>query len=477
MNQDAVIGICGAGAMGAGIAQIASQAGHKVIVLDRDNDALDRGRQVIKKGAEFLLKREKINSQQADQINKNIKWTLDAKDFASCGLVVEAIIEDLPIKQSLYEKLETICGDECIIATNTSSLPVTALASRLRKRERFIGLHFFNPAPVMKLVEIIRGLDSDDEIIERAVTLMNAWGKKPVIAKDVPGFIVNRLARPFYYEGWRAYEEGVATPAFIDELYRQSGGFRMGPLELGDLIGHDINFKAANSMFEAYFGNTRFRPSVMQGQLAVAGRLGRKSGEGVYTYGDDVPERLAEFVDDREGNILISKEDAQSILSSLYKQDFAGWSEYKIGFAQGFTAKTIAKECGQAVILLDWFGGKLPKTFGFSVSEPSAVPVVAAIAKALGVNAIYLRDRPGMIVLRSWLQLANAACDGLRDQIGDESDIDLAMKYGVNYPSGPIAWVRKYGLRRAISTLEAIQSETGDGLYMPSEALRDLARS
>ena len=233
-SPEDLIAVCGAGAMGAGIAQVAAQAGHNVVVTDTNEEALARGKASIEKGAAALLKRGKIDEREAQALCDRVSWTLDVNDLSAAHLVIEAIIENPEIKQQLFNKLENSLCDNAVIATNTSSLSVTDLAQTLKKSRRFIGLHFFNPAPVMKLVEVVSGEESDPAIVDASLSLMREWGKVAVNARDVPGFIVNRVARPYYSEGWRAYEDGATNAATIDFLYRDLAGFRMGPLELGD---------------------------------------------------------------------------------------------------------------------------------------------------------------------------------------------------------------------------------------------------
>lgn len=281
------IGVIGAGAMGSGIAQVAATAGHEVFLYDTNKDAIVHARNKLQKILNRLVEKGRID----DVTNRAIfgrHFFIDEFDsLASCDLVIEAIVENLEIKKSVFRQLESICSDETILATNTSSLPVTAIASACEHPERIIGLHFFNPAPLMHLVEVVPALQTAPGLAETCSELMTAWGKIPVIAKDTPGFIVNRIARPFYSESLRIHDEGIADMATIDWAMTEIAGFRMGPFTLMDFIGHDVNYKVTHSMYEAYFHEPRYRPSFTQQRLVDAGYLGRKSGRGFYSYGDE----------------------------------------------------------------------------------------------------------------------------------------------------------------------------------------------
>jgi len=480
LTKKNIIGICGAGAMGAGIAQVASHAGHQVIVYDSFDSSLNNGEALVAKGAKALLKRGKIDETKAAAINARIRWTNSIEDLKNCSLIIEAIIENAEIKKTLFQELEAIIHEDCIIATNTSSLSVSFLASHLE-----MGLHFFNPAPIMKLVEVIAGAMSEPEQVTSAFELMEVWGKQAVRAKDVPGFIVNRVARPFYGEGWRAYEEQVASPEVIDFLYRDLAGFKMGPLELGDLIGHDINSKAAISIYGSYFGKTRFLPSLAQNQLAQSGLLGRKTGMGVYNY--ETEETIQPCFDELEGKAshIVRGPKTEIFGDALNIEQFNAslpdgfWSvdDVLIGFSVGQSALAMSNIYASDVAVIDWASGPDSSTsLAYSQSSDDAGIAARGLIAALNKKAVLIKDRPGALVFRTILQLVNASCDGVRDTIADEEAIDTAMKFGVNYPFGPIAWARKFGLKKVISALENIAKETGDRqLYEPNETLRRMA--
>lgn len=278
------IGIVGSGAMGSGIAQVAATAGHEVLITDSNKDALKRSSASLEAILAKLEEKQKITTQQKAEISARIKFVDNLESFHSCGLIIEAIIEKLEVKKELFMHLERIVSADCILATNTSSLSITSIASALRDPSRAIGIHFFNPAPLMPLVEIIPGIATRKDLASACAHLVKDWGKVPVICKDTPGFIVNRVARPFYSEALRIYDEGIAEKATIDWAMKQIGGFRMGPFELMDMIGHDVNYIVTETVWRELYYDPRFKPSLSQKRLLEAGFLGRKSGRGFYDY-------------------------------------------------------------------------------------------------------------------------------------------------------------------------------------------------
>lgn len=282
------IGVIGSGAMGSGIAQVAATAGHEVFVYDNNSAALDKSKTALQVVLNRLVEKQKLAKEAADDILKHIKYVSSLSDLKSCGLVVEAIIENLSVKQKVFSELETIVQAECILASNTSSLSITSIASGCTKPERVIGIHFFNPAPLMPLVEIIPGLATSDEVTVGSKKMIDSWGKTTVLAKDTPGFIVNRVARPFYGEAIRIYEEGFADFATIDWAMKEFGGFKMGPFELMDMIGNDINYTVTETVWTQMFFDQRYKPSLTQKRLFEAKRFGRKSGQGYYNYSEGV---------------------------------------------------------------------------------------------------------------------------------------------------------------------------------------------
>lgn len=299
-----IIGIVGAGAMGSGIAQIAAEAGHKVVIYDAFPKALEKSRQSFEDLMNKLVKKQKRTEQQKEEVLEAIEYTDVISDLKDADLVIEAIVEDLETKQKTFFELENVTREGTILATNTSSLPVSAIASACDQPEHVLGLHFFNPAPLMKLVEIIPAVQTSSKHIETCHALMKDWGKVPVRAKDTPAFIVNRVARPFYGEALRIYEEGLAHFSTIDWAMKEIGGFRMGPFELMDFIGHDVNYKVTQTVFEAFYYDPRYKPSFAQKNLVDAGWLGRKTAKGFYDYTQDAQNPKPEK-DEELGNMIV----------------------------------------------------------------------------------------------------------------------------------------------------------------------------
>lgn len=287
MTTSVSIGVIGAGAMGSGIAQVAASAGHPVLLFDTNADQLKKAESELNKTLEKLIEKNKITASQADAIKQRIRFVNTLQAFTNCKLIIEAIVERLDVKQDVFSTLETIVGADCILASNTSSLSITLIASSCKQPERVLGIHFFNPAPLMPLVEIIPGVATNSDLLHSAQTLIQSWGKSTVLTKDTPGFIVNRVARPYYGESIRIYEEGIADFATIDWALKTAGGFRMGPFELMDFIGNDINYKVTETVWEQFFYEPRFKPSFTQKRLFEAKRFGRKTGRGYYDYSPD----------------------------------------------------------------------------------------------------------------------------------------------------------------------------------------------
>lgn len=272
--------------MGAGIAQVAATAGHPVIIYDLSEAALDRALKQLSQSWKKLQEKGKISD--AQELLDRCRFVSRLEELSVCGLVIEAIVEDLGIKKKVFSELEAHLPNDCILASNTSSLSVTAIAAACKRPERVLGLHFFNPPPLMALVEVIPAIQTNESIVEEARKLMQSWGKIPVLAQDTPGFIVNRVARPFYGEALRIYEEGIADMATIDWAMTTIGGFRMGPFTLMDYIGHDVNYVVTETVFRSFFFDPRYKPSFSQKRLLEAGWLGRKSGRGFYNYAEGI---------------------------------------------------------------------------------------------------------------------------------------------------------------------------------------------
>ena len=280
------VGVVGAGTMGIGIAQIAAQNEHQVIIYDHSEAQLEKAKLGLEKVLSRLVEKERITASDRKKILDRMVFTPKISELWPCGLVIEAIVESIEIKHQVFESLENIVSEHCILATNTSSLSIASIGASLKIAERIIGIHFFNPAPLMPLVEIIPSIQTTEQTTTISKNLISNWGKTVVLCKDTPGFIVNRVARPFYGEAIRIYEEGIADFSTIDWALTEIGGFRMGPFTLMDYIGNDVNFAVTESVFKAFFYDPRFKPSFTQKRYAEAGYFGRKSGRGYYDYND-----------------------------------------------------------------------------------------------------------------------------------------------------------------------------------------------
>lgn len=291
-SKNSIIGIVGSGAMGSGIAQVAATAGHKTIIYDTNTSALEKAKNNLAGSLNKLVEKQKITQEKAHEILNLTSYSDSIQSFKECDLVIEAIIENIDVKQSVFKELEDITSKTCVLASNTSSLSITSIASACNNPEKVIGIHFFNPATLMPLVEIIPGIATDMVIANHCQALINSWGKVTVMAKDTPGFIVNRVARPFYSEALRIYDEQIADMATIDWAMKEFGGFKMGPFELMDLIGHDVNYVVTETVWKQFYYDPRFKPSLTQKRLLEAKFLGKKTNRGFYDYreGASIPE-------------------------------------------------------------------------------------------------------------------------------------------------------------------------------------------
>jgi len=493
------VGVIGAGTMGAGIAQVAAQAGLNVVLFDLSSEALERANKGLRASMDKLVERGKFSAAEADGIYTRTNYASELQAVASCDLVVEAIVERLDIKQKLFCDLEEICAPEAILATNTSSISITAIGAALKDPARLAGLHFFNPAPIMKLVEVIKGLATDASVVETLLALAQGWGKVAVAAKSSPGFIVNRVARPFYAEGLRLAEEGVAEPARIDTLMREAGGFRMGPFELTDLIGQDVNYAVTCSVFDSYYQDPRFKPSLMQKELVDAGWLGRKSGRGFYSYAEGKPVSAnLEWDEIRFGGVfnissavesaaikpLLDRIEARGIEIPSRTEGVDGEIQFNKGatlvLTNGQTTlERSLEEANPLLIQMDLaldYGSCESLALSTHPECPEEVwREVCAMFDLLGVKTRVVKDMPGLVVMRTVSMLINEAADALHYGIADAEGIDAAMQSGVNYPAGLLAWADKLGTAYVADVLDNINLFYGDDRYRLSPALSQRA--
>ncbi|SDZ87705.1 3-hydroxyacyl-CoA dehydrogenase NAD-binding domain-containing protein [Bizionia paragorgiae] len=353
------VGIIGSGTMGSGIAQVAATAGCKVKLYDTNQVALDKAKASLEKILSRLIEKGRIDDAEKNRIQSNISYVVELKSLADSNLTIEAIIENLDIKKKVFSELESYVADDCIIASNTSSLSIASIASSLQKPERCVGIHFFNPAPLMKLVEVIPAIQTAKEVLEKSIQTIRDWKKTVAVAKDTPGFIVNRVARPFYGEALRIYEEGIADFATIDAAMKQVGGFRMGPFELMDFIGNDVNYTVTETVFTAFYFDPRYKPSFTQKRFSEAGYLGRKSGKGYYDYSEGAvkPEpkqdkELANQIFDRVLVMLINEAADALFLNIASAEDIDNAMTKGVNYPKGLLAW--ADEKG-----IDWCVSKL----------------------------------------------------------------------------------------------------------------------
>jgi 3-hydroxybutyryl-CoA dehydrogenase len=491
LNTNARIAVIGAGAMGAGIAQVAAQAGHRVLLLDNRPGAAAQAIDGIDRQLGKRVEKGKLSAEARTSTMARLKAVEAIEALADCELIIEAIVENLQVKRDLFRQLESLCDERCILTSNTSSLSITGIAAQLKHPQRLLGLHFFNPAPIMALVEVVSGLASDPALAECLYDTARAWGKKPVHTRSMPGFIVNRVARPFYAESLRLLQEGVADCPTLDALMRDAGGFAMGAFELTDLIGHDVNYAVTCSVFDAYYGDTRFLPSLIQKELVDAGRLGRKSGHGFYSYAEGAERPLAASITSdltvtacvaegdlgianaliprlREHRIDVIQRDGQGLLRV---------GDAVLALSDGRMACQRAREDGlRNLILLDLafdYGNASRIAISCSADiDPGALAEGVALLQQAGLTVSQLSDSPALAVLRTVAMLANEAADALLQGVASAVDIDLAMRAGVNYPQGPLSWADAIGLRHLLTVLENLQASYGEERYRPSLLLR-----
>ncbi|WP_336653969.1 3-hydroxyacyl-CoA dehydrogenase PaaH [Leclercia adecarboxylata] len=460
------VAVIGSGIMGAGIAEVAASHGHPVLVYDINADAISRAIDGIRTRLESRVARGKLSAEACEQTLQRLVPVTDIQALARADLVIEAASEQMAVKKALFAQLAEICPAKTLLTSNTSSISITAIAADLSHPERVAGLHFFNPAPVMKLVEVVSGLATSEEVVEQLSALAVKWGKQPVRCQSTPGFIVNRVARPYYAEAWRALEEQVAAPETIDAALREGAGFPMGPLELTDMIGQDVNFAVTCSVFNAFWQERRFLPSLVQQELVLAGRFGKKSGQGVYNWRSDRP----------AASWLETVSDADSAMSVQRRSD--GVTEIDgllLIETQGETAQALANRYGQPVVVCDRQEGDVA-VIAVAASNPASANRKAVWhLQQQGKRVLQVADYPGLLIWRTVAMIVNEALDALQKGVASEQDIDTAMRLGVNYPRGPLAWGEQLGWQRLLRLLENLQRHYGEERYRPSSLLRQRA--
>ena len=494
--------VVGAGIMGAGIAQVAAQAGHPVLLHDARDGAAAAAKDKLATTLQGLVARGKLAADAAEATLARITPLTSMEQAAGAGLVVEAIVEDLAAKRLLFKQLEATVLPGCVLATNTSSISVTAIANGLQHPGRLVGMHFFNPVPLMKLVEVVSGLHTDSAVADAIFALSKAWGKVPVHTKSTPGFIVNRIARPYYAEALALLLEQAATPAVLDACLR-GAGFRMGPCELMDLIGHDTNFAVTNSVYDANFQDKRYTPSLVQRDMVDGGLLGRKSGRGFYRYPDgaaalpvavhEAPATAREVTVHGDGAIADHLEAAAT--QALAAQGWGparlrgtGWTGLVIDGAHlvmttGRTAGEEAAARGVAQVAVFDRVVQLPAPPGtalaYTVNEAATAAWRAqapAWLAALGFAPLPVADAPGLVAARTVAMLINEAADAVLQGVCTAEGADAAMKLGVNYPAGPFEWLARWNETEVVRLLDSLDKHYRGERYRVSPWLSRRAR-
>ncbi|MHB1740131.1 MAG: 3-hydroxyacyl-CoA dehydrogenase [Actinomycetes bacterium] len=515
IDRGRFIGVVGAGTMGVGIAEVAAAAGHRVMLLDVDDDRVAAGLGRLVASLDRRVARGRLDATVAGGIHDRVTAAGSWACLAGAGLVVEAVVESMPEKAELFARLEELVGSDTVLATNTSSLSVDAIAAGLRRPGRLVGLHFFNPAPAMRLVEVVSGLASDPRVAEIAVATMTAWGKTPVRVRDAPGFIVNRVARPFYGEAQRLLAEGAADAATIDGLARQAGGFPMGPLELTDLVGQDVNLAVTESVWRATADDPRYAPSPVQRALVASGRLGRKTGRGVYedasapgsgprplvaaTYPPrPAPARLVAHGSVDELAVLVARAPDVPLVPGTPvtvgavaggdpapRRGGPGWVELPCGAAvlrtDGALATDHAQRLGRPVVLVDRCldDATTPR---LAVAASDGAPV-AALDEAAGwlqsaqIAVSVVDDVAGLVLARTVAMLVNEAVDLVSRGAASSEDVETAMMLGTGYPIGPLEWGDRWGAGTVVTLLDQVGAVYRDGRHRACPRLRRAALS
>ena len=492
LDSTSTVAVVGAGTMGQGIAQVALLAGHHVLLHDALPGRAEAAVDGVGGRLDRLVAKGRLGAAEHKAALARLVPAQGVADLAGAALVVVAVVEDLAVKQELFAALEEAVGDDCLLATNTSSLSVTAVAGGLRLPGRLVGLHFFNPAPLLPLVEVVAGAASDPEAVATAFDTAAAWGKTPVRCTDTPGFLVNRVARPFYAEALRVYEGRAADPATIDALLTDSGGFAMGPFALMDLIGQDVNEAVTRSVWEAFFRDPKFTPSLAQRRLVESGRLGRKSGRGWFPYehgpglGDPAPApHTAEpaaapahvTVRGDLGPARVLAELAGTAGIEVRREPATGSGRGELVLPAGTSlhladARLPGSPSIQFDLALDY---RTAARIGIAPSagvHADAVAEATGLFQAMGKRVSVIRDVPGLVVARTVAMLVDLALDAVAKEVASADDIDTAMRLGVNYPLGPLEWGELLSAPCMRDLLDGLHAWYPTGRYAPSPELR-----
>ena len=451
------LGVVGAGTMGAGIAQLACLGGFETWLHDPLPEALESGAERVKAGLTKGAERGRWSEPEAEAAGARLRTAGDLEQLAGCELIVEAAPEDLEVKRRLFKALAESCGEETVLATNTSSLSVTAVAAGVPRPERVVGMHFFNPPALMELVEIVSGEDSAEPALGAAEAAAARMGKTPIRATDEIGFVANRCARPYSLEALRLLGSGIADEASIDRICRLGGGFRMGPFELTDLVGVDVNFEVAKSFWEQSSHEPRWEPHPIQAQMVAAGRLGRKSDRGYYDYSNG-PHRPQ----DPPAPPVSAEPDSEAKLIALD--------------AGSLTALAAAEDAVGYLALPDLPSATLVELTRQTATSEATASAAESHFRSLGKHVEWVGDAPGLVLGRILAQLVNEAHFALDAGIASSEDIDTAMRLGLNYPRGPFEWCEAIGAGRVLRILDGLHRELGEERYRAAPSLRAAAQ-
>jgi 3-hydroxybutyryl-CoA dehydrogenase len=461
------IGVVGAGTMGAGIAQIACLGGFETVLHDPLPEALATGEERVRAALRKGTARDLWSETDAEAAASRLRTAAALEDLGGCQLVIEAAPEELDLKRALFMRLAELCGPQAILATNTSSLSVTAMAAEVERPERVCGMHFFNPPALMRLVEIVAGEETSEETLATAAEVGTAMGREPIRARDAIGFVANRCVRPFTMEALRLFGDRLAELETIDRIVRVGGGFRMGPFELMDLVGVDVNLEVARSFWEQSFHEPRWRPHPIQARMVAAGRLGRKAGRGYYDYSG--PDHRPPDPDPPRPH---ASQDAGDVDADLI--DEPGFRAVRVERGSLAALAPGADAVGFVALPTLAEASLVELTRGASTRDATAT-VAERFFRGLGKHVEWVGDAPGLVLGRIVAQLVNEAHFTVQQGIATGADCDTAMRLGFNWPRGPFEWSAAIGATRVLTVLDALRSELGEERYRAAPALRRAA--